>query len=62
MKARSPSIVAMEKGLCIKYSECMSVAVIIQHEKRMRRVILSSVSYLAVPHFSTHDFSGKKKY
>ena len=37
--------------LRVKYSECMSVAVIIQHEKRMRWVILSSVSYLAVPHF-----------
>ena len=35
------------------YSETMSVALCIQHAKRMRRVILSSVACPAVQYFST---------
>jgi hypothetical protein len=35
-----------------KYSECVSVALVMQHAKRMRRIILSSVACLAVPYFS----------
>jgi hypothetical protein len=37
----------------IKYYECVSVALVIQHGMRMRRVILSSVSCPAAPQFST---------
>jgi hypothetical protein len=43
----------------------VSVALVIQHAKRMRRIILSSVACLAVPYFSTlcherWDCRGKK--
>jgi hypothetical protein len=44
----------------------MPVDLVIQHAMRMRRIILSSVAYPAVPYFSTlphasYDFL-KKKY
>ena len=39
-------IVAVEKQLSIEYSDCVSVDLVIQHAKRMRLVILSSVASL----------------
>ena len=41
------------KAVSIKYSQCLSAALVIQHAKRLRRIILSSVAWLAVPYFST---------
>jgi hypothetical protein len=41
------------KAIRITYSECVSVALVIQHAKRMRRIILSSVACLVLPYFST---------
>ena len=35
------------------YSECVSVALVIQHTKRMRRILLRWVACLVVPYFST---------
>jgi hypothetical protein len=41
------------KAVSITYSECGSVALVIQHAKHMRHIILSSVTCLALTHFST---------
>ena len=37
----------------IIYSECVYVAIVIQHTMRMRTIILSSVTCLILPYFST---------
>jgi hypothetical protein len=47
--------VAVEKK-SITSSECESVALLIQHAMRMRRIILSSVACPAVQYFSTTIF------
>jgi hypothetical protein len=49
------------KGIGITYSGCVFVDLVIQHAKRMRHIILSSVRCPAVPYSSTlshkwHDF------
>jgi hypothetical protein len=52
IEARSRNHFCSGKVISIKYSECVSVALVIQHTKRMRCIILSSVACLAVPCFS----------
>ena len=54
IEARSRNQCCRGKAISITYSDCESVALVIQSEERMRRVILSSVGcwlYLTFPHF-----------
>jgi hypothetical protein len=51
------------KTIIAKYSECVSVSLLMQHAKRIRHILLSPVTYLAVQYFPTlspkgHDFRG----
>ena len=54
------------KAISTTYSECVSIALVIQHAKRIRRILLLSVACPAPPHFfatlshEQHDFRGKK--
>jgi hypothetical protein len=40
IKARSRNHCCRGKAISITYSECVSVALVIQHARRMRRIIL----------------------
>jgi len=63
IKARSLNHCNGGKAIIITYSQCVSVALVIQYAKRMRRIELSSVAYLALQYFFTlphkqHDSRG----
>jgi len=61
-KARSRNHCCRGKAINITYSECVSVALVIQHAKRMRRIIMPSLDCLSLPSFTPqylnkwHDF------
>jgi len=44
IKALSSNHCCRGKAVCITYSECMSVALVIQHAKRMRRIVACGLS------------------
>jgi len=61
IEARSFNHYCSGKATGITYSECVFVALGIQNALCMRRIILSSVSCLVLPHFAIlshkrHDF------
>jgi len=67
IEARSRNYFCRGETVTITCSGCMSVALVIQHTKPIRRIILSPVACLAVSYFSTlshkrHDFREKKGY
>ena len=41
------------KAISITYSECVSVALVIQHSKLMRHIVLSSVAFPSLQYFTT---------
>jgi hypothetical protein len=53
IEARSRNHCCRAKAISITYFECVSVALVIQHAKRKRRIILPSVACPAEPYFST---------
>jgi hypothetical protein len=54
------------KAMGIRYSKCVFVALVIQHEQRMRSIVLSSVTCRDLQYFSTlsqqRHYFGKKKF
>jgi hypothetical protein len=53
MEERSRNHFCRGKAIIIAYSECVPVALIIQHAKGLRHILVSSVACLSVPYFST---------
>jgi hypothetical protein len=47
------------QAISITYSECVSVALGIQHARCLSRIILSFVTWSALPYFSTYLTKGR---
>jgi len=58
MYRRNIEALSSRKTISVKYSECASVAFVVQHAMLMRHFVLSSVDCLAAPYFPT--FSEKR--
>jgi hypothetical protein len=63
-KAHSSNFFCRAKARKITYSECLSVALVIQHAKQIFLILLSSVVSVALPYFFTlsherYDFRKK---
>ena len=61
---RSRNHCSRGKAESITYVECVSVALVVQHAMRMRRIMSSSVAGLTLQYFSTlylkrYDFRNK---
>jgi hypothetical protein len=52
IEARSPNHGCRGKAVIITYAECVAAALVMQHAKRMRLIMLSSVACLFLPYFS----------
>jgi hypothetical protein len=59
IEARSLNHCRRGKAICVTYSESLSVSLVIQHVKRMRHIILSSVACLATLSYKRYDFLEK---
>jgi len=62
---RSCNHCCSEKAISVTYSECVSVALVIQPAMRIYRIMLSFVARTALPQFckltqESHDFRGEK--
>jgi len=60
IETRSRNHCCCWKARSVTYSEFVSVSLVIQHAKRIRRIILSPVACLALPYFHTHLINEKK--
>jgi hypothetical protein len=61
IEARSRNHCCYGKAISITYSECVSVAVGLQHAMRMRRIVINglSVQYFSTLSLKRHDFRKK---
>jgi hypothetical protein len=65
IEARSRNNLCRGRAIRITYSECVFVVLVIQHAKRMRRIILASIACPVLSYFSTlshkwHDLWRKR--
>ena len=58
MEALSHVHCCLGKAVCISYSDCVCLALVIRNAKCMHRILLSSVAYLLPTHFSTLSHKG----